>query len=364
MTAPRLRVGILGAGWPGERHSEGFATSGAWEIAAIADADPERCAALAAASGATALASADELFAYDDLDAVAIAMPTFLHHPMVLAALAAGKHVLCEKPPALNAIEATAMAEAAARHRRVLGFGMQRRAMASAIAAQAVIAEGQLGEIYHARALYTRAWGAPKGAGGWFRDPVRAGGGPLIDIGIHVLDLAWYLMGRPEVLAASGMIHARAAETLPLENAAFGLLRFEGGRSLQLEAAWTLPQSADVLSVELFGTEAGALIEADRLTVTRVGAEGIQQSCPTITVGWPAAFVGPFKVQANRFAAAIRGEESDLASASDGVRVMQMIDALYMSGRAQREVRIGEPDSETQEEHRESRHLERVSSRA
>jgi len=333
-----LRVGILGGGWPGQRHAEGFAASGVWQVAAIADADPERRNALADASRADPVASAEALFARDDLDAVVIALPTFLHHSMVLAALAAGKHVLCEKPPALNATEAAAMAEAAARHGRVLGFGLQRRAMFSSIAAQALIDEGGLGEIYHARAVYTRPWGAPKGAGGWFRDPAKAGGGPLIDIGIHVLDLAWYLMGRPQAVAASGAVHDRAAQTSPVESSAFGLLRFEGGRSIQLEAAWILPQSDDVTSVQLFGAEAGALIEPGKLTVIRVSDAGIEEHSPPITIGLPDALVGPFQTQARRFAAAIGGTEPQLGSAEDGVRLMQMIDALYASGKEQREI--------------------------
>ena len=341
MSAAKLRVGILGGGWPGQRHAEGFAASGVWRIVAVADADPLRRNALADAWRATPMASAEALFGCSDLDAVVVALPTFLHHPMVTAALAAGKHVLCEKPPALNAAEARAMADVAERHGRVLGFGMQRRAMSSAIAAHALIAQGELGEIYHARAVFTRSWGAPVGADGWFRDAAKAGGGPLIDIGIHVLDLAWYLMGRPQPVGASGVIHDRAAATSPVESSAFGLLRFAGGRSIQLEAAWILPQSEDALSVQLFGAKAGALIEQGKLTVTRVGEAGVEEIRPPILIGWPEAYVGPFQVQASRFAAAIRRPDANLASAEDGIRLMEMIDALYASGKEQREIELG-----------------------
>jgi predicted dehydrogenase len=142
----KLRVGIVGGGWPGLRHAEGFLASGAWEIAAVADLDPDRRRELAHGTGARQLATADELFARDELDAVVIA-PTFLHHPMVMAALAAGRHVLCEKPPALNAGETAAMADAALRRGLTLCFGLQRRALPSAAAAQAAIAQGQLGDI-------------------------------------------------------------------------------------------------------------------------------------------------------------------------------------------------------------------------
>jgi predicted dehydrogenase len=105
MKRRKLRAGIAGGGWPGQRHVEGLLASGEWEVAAVADLDPGRRIELAHGTGAIGLANAQDLIDRDDLDAVVIALPTFLHHPMVMAALAAGKHVLCEKPPALNARE-------------------------------------------------------------------------------------------------------------------------------------------------------------------------------------------------------------------------------------------------------------------
>ncbi len=338
MVERRLRVGIVGGGWPGQRHAEGFAASEAWDVVAVADLDPERRIGLTRGNGATAVASAEELFARGDLDAVVVALPTFLHRQTVLAALEAGKHVLCEKPPALNAVEAAEMASAAARHGRILSFGLQRRGSPPAAAAQAMIAEDRLGEIYHARAVFTRAWGAPSGAGNWFRDPARSGGGPLIDIGIHVLDLAWFLMGRPEPVAVSGVTHDRSPETSPLENAAFGLLRFAGGRSIQLEASWISPDSEDRHQVHLHGTTAGALVERDRFTFIRVGAAGTETLSSGSTIGGPDPVVAAFLAQASHFAGAIRGTAAALTPAEDGVWLMRMIDALYRSAKERREI--------------------------
>jgi predicted dehydrogenase len=358
MIERRLRVGIVGGGWPGQRHAEGFAASDAWDVVAVADLDPERRIGLARGNGAAAVASADELFARDDLDAVVVALPTFLHRQTVLAALEAGKHVLCEKPPALNAAEAAEMASAAARHGRILSFGLQRRALPSAAAAQAVIAEGQLGEIYHARAVFTRAWGAPAGAGNWFRDPVRSGGGPLIDIGIHVLDLAWFLMGRPEPVSVFGVTHDRSPETSPLESAAFGLLRFAGGRSIQLEASWILPESADRQYVHLHGATAGALVERDKFTLIRVGEAGIEMFTPPTTIGGPDPTLAAFLTQASYFAAAIRGTAAALTPAEDGVWLMRMIDALYRSAKEGREIALKPEQGGNAAD--EGSHLERV----
>jgi predicted dehydrogenase len=148
-------------------------------------------------------------------------------------------------------------------------------------------------------------------------------------------------MGRPQALSVSGVTHGHAAATAPGESSAFDLLRFAGGRSIQLEAAWVLPQSDDALSVQLFGAKAGALIEHGRLIVTRVGAAGIEEHRPPILIGWPESYVAPFQIQASRFAAAIHDAEPQLASAEDGIRLMEMIDALYASGKEQREIELG-----------------------
>jgi predicted dehydrogenase len=341
VSSAKLRVGIVGGGWPGQRHAEGFLASGAWEIAAVADLDPDRRRELARGTGVKQLATADELFALDELDAVVIALPTFLHHPMVMAALAAGRHVLCEKPPALNAGETAAMADAALRRGLTLCFGLQRRALPSAAAAQAAIGQGQLGDIYHARAVFTRSWGAPKGAGNWFRDPARAGGGALLDIGIHVLDLAWFLMGRPQPVAVFAITHDRSPDTSPLESAAFGLLRFAGGRSIQLEAAWIVPEGDDRQYVHLHGSTAGGLVEREKFTVVRSGEAGVETFSTPIVLGAPDALVAPFQTQATLFAAAIRGTAPALAPAGDGVQLMQMVDALYASASEQREIGLG-----------------------
>ncbi len=147
-------------------------------------------------------------------------------------------------------------------------------------------------------------------------------------------------MGRPQPVSAFGVTHDRSPETAPLENAAFGLLRFEGNRSIQLEAAWILPQALDRLGVDLCGTAAGARIEADALTITRVGVTGIEQTRPPLLAGWPDAFVAPFRTQASRFAAAIRGTAQALTPAEDAVQLMRMIDALYASAAAQHEISL------------------------
>jgi predicted dehydrogenase len=339
-----LRVGIIGGGWPGRRHAEAFAASGASSVAAVADSDAAcRAALVQLCPGARAFTSAEELLADAGVDAVVVALPTYLHRPVVVAALAAGKHVLCEKPPALHAGEVVAMMDAAARSRRVLAFGLQRRALRSVTAARELIERGELGTIYHARAVWTRAWGAPAGAGGWHVDPARSGGGPLIDLGVHVLDMAWWMMGRPSVRSVVGVTHNRAFDPDRVEDAAFGLLRLSDGGAIQVETSWIAHRDGDEVAIHIAGTRASLVVDRTSLAMIRADAGGSQIVKPAIPEGWPELLLAPFVDQAANFAAAVRGEAAPMTPPEDALAIMRFIDGLYRSAREGREVPIGDP---------------------
>src|SRR5947207_2838978 len=183
--------------------------------------------------------SARELIDDVDLDAVSVCLPNHLHAPMTIAALRAGKHVMCEKPPALSVAEARKMHKAATKAGRILLYSVQRRFGGHELAAKQAIAKGLAGDVYHARATWMRTRGIPMGTG-WFTEKCRSGGGALIDIGVHMLDLAWYLLGQPKPISAYGVTHQKfrsivaTERTFDVEDAAFALLRFEGGKSLEL----------------------------------------------------------------------------------------------------------------------------------
>lgn len=339
-----VRVGIVGCGWPGQRHAEAFTVTGTGLVTAFADVDPASRAALAQLyPGARGFSSAEELVADADVEAVVVALPTFLHRPVVIAALDAGKHVLCEKPPALHAEEVVAMMDAARRTGRVLAFGLQRRALPSVTAARALIERDELGTLYHGRAVWTRAWGAPAGAGGWHRDLARAGGGPLIDLGVHVLDLAWWLMGRPAVRSVTGITHNRSFDPELVEDAAFGMVRLSDGGAIEVETSWIAHRGGDDLRIEIAGTRASLVVEQQALTMVRADAGGSQLVKPTIPNGWPEALLNAFADQAANFAAAIRDGAAPLTPPGDALLIMRLIDGLYRSAREGREIPIDEP---------------------
>src|SRR5205814_3056261 len=130
----------------------------------------------------------------EDIDAVSGCLPNRLRAPVTIAALRAGKHVLCEKPPALSAAEAKKIESAATKAGKIVMYSTQRRFGGAEQAAKQAIDKGYAGEVYHARGTWMRTRGIPIGTG-WFIDKSKAGGGALIDIGVHLLDLAWHLLG-------------------------------------------------------------------------------------------------------------------------------------------------------------------------
>ena len=330
-----IRIGIIGAGWPGERHAEGYMAAEA-QVVAISDLEEKRRKQFAATYNVSrTYADYDELLADKEIDAVSVALPNFLHHPAVLAALNAGKHVLCEKPPATTLAEAKEMADKAELKGLVLAYALQRRFNPATEKLREKLAADELGEIYHARGVWTRAWGVPRGVGNWFTDPARAGGGALIDIGVHVMDLAWFLMGCPAPLTVSGQVYNKYPNLTRTDDSAFALIRFADGRSMQLEASWVLAQEKDVMGVNLYGSKGGARLDDTSLDLFQANDEGRMMTSVSLAGGRPAFFA-----QANNFVRAIRGEEKPRTTAAQGVQIMALLDAIYRSSRDKREITL------------------------
>jgi predicted dehydrogenase len=356
-----LRLGIVGAGGIGRVHADAAVRAG-WQVAAVADPNPLRREALAAAHrGAIAVESLEALLAGEAVDAVAIAGPNDLHRPLALAALAAGRHVLLEKPAGLDAAECGEIERAAAKAPGVLQIGLVCRATPVAASARAWIAAGRLGRIYHARAAILRRRGIP-GLGGWFTQRDRAGGGPLIDLGVHAIDLLLHLLDGPRPLRASGVTHAcfgtpidrylctemwggppDPAGRCDVEEQATALLRFEGGLSMQIDVAWAanLPPGAVKDGIVLLGDRAGLAFEPLGSELRIAGEEGgslidLQPHLPPGDAGEIA-----WRRQYEAFAAAIRGEAAPLATIAECRRVQEIIDAIYRSAAEGREVPLG-----------------------
>jgi predicted dehydrogenase len=250
----------------GRGHMAGYASHPRCELAAVCDVNLEAARALAARYGAKQVfGDYRELVSMEELDIVSVATPNHLHARMTMAALRAGKHVLCEKPMATRLADAEAMAAEAKRARRRLMINMSYRFHPLQQAMWELIKRGELGEVYYAKSHYTRRHGAPLGAKGWFVDKRQAGGGASVDLGVHAFDLVWWLMGSPRpkwVLGAtySELLPRRLAKLgvkADVDDLAAAMVKFETGQTIFYEASWEGHQPGHE-GYEIYGTKGGA----------------------------------------------------------------------------------------------------------
>jgi predicted dehydrogenase len=356
------RIGIIGAGGMAGHHIAGFRQAGA-EVVAVADVNADAAARAAKKFGVPAsYRSVGRMLARERLHAVSIITPNRFHKPLALQALAARKHVFCEKPPALNAAEMQAMLAAAKKARRTLLFNFNNRARPEAYAMMKYLRAGAVGRINSAQALWIRRTGIP-GFGGWFTTKALSGGGPVIDL-LHMVDLALYFMDYPQpdwVLAQTfddfiGDKSFKGPWGLPdnargvtnVEAAAHGFIRFQSGQVLFLRNSWAEMNRREEVSVAFQGTKAGGLVR--RL----FGRDGLDETaedvCELYThengrpvnrgiVVEPDPTMGRVRSAAN-FVHALEGREAPLNTPEQALRLMKIIDALYLSARSGKPVRV------------------------
>jgi predicted dehydrogenase len=343
--AESTRVGIIGGGWPGKAHAKGYQSAGGFKLAAVADFIPARRKQMMEEFSIPGeFAEATELLADPTIDAVSICLPNFLHAPIAIAALKAGKHVLCEKPPALTVKEAKQIEAAATKAGKVILYGLQRRFGGNEQAAKQAVEKGYIGAAYHARASWTRTRGIPLGTG-WYTEKAKSGGGAMIDLGLPMLDVAWYLLGQPKPASVFAVTHRRLSESLPkdviadVEDAASAMIRFEGGQSLELAASWALnqPPSQNGASCRIHGDQ-GTLdvYTGSGATLHRGFSEkGESKDTPLKlpkTVGHTALM--------RHFRECILAAATPSIGGKEGIVLMELIDAIYRSAESGKSVQL------------------------
>jgi predicted dehydrogenase len=257
MTRPRL--GFLGVGWIGCHRLRAIVEHGRAEIAAIADPSCEhREAALSLAPGAAACEHLGQLLELP-LDGVVIATPSGLHAEHCLAALARGRAVFCQKPLARNAPEAAVVIDSACRADRLLGVDLSYRHTAAIRRLREIVAGGELGRIYAIDLAFHNAYG-PDAA--WSYDRAASGGGCVIDLGVHLVDLALWMLGFPEVLAVDSRLYANGEPLAPgdsrVEDFACAHLHLEGGAVVRLACSWRASAGREaVIEAAVHGTGGG-----------------------------------------------------------------------------------------------------------
>ena len=350
-----LRAGVVGLGFAGEEHLKNYVRMPGVEAVALAGLEEDRLRELGGRYGVPNLhASWEDLVARDDLDLVSIGAPNHLHAPIAVAALQRGQHVLCEKPLARTGEEAEEIVRAAQKAGRVVHVAFTQRERGDVQVLKRHVEEGNLGRVYHARATWLRRNGIP-GMGGWFTSKELAGGGPLIDLGVHMIDMALFLMGEPEVESVSCATYAElgprgrggwqgvgvmeGGNAYEVEDLATAFIRLSGGATLNLEAGWAAyRESSDDFGVTLYGTDGGAEM--------RVRNYGTQDTVRIYTdvAGVPAVVAPEIEPReghhsvVERFVASIRSGDWKGQVGEEGLGRARVIDACYASALENREI--------------------------
>ena len=350
----KLRVGIIGTGNISQVHMAGYkALPDRVEVVAACDINEPKLQAYCDHHGIPhRYTDYNEMLAKEKLDCVSVCTWNAEHKNATVAALRAGANVICEKPMAMNAQEAEEMKAAAVETGKLLQIGFVRRFGKDAAALKKFIDQGLFGDIYYAKASYLRRSGCP---GGWFGDKSRSGGGPLVDLSVHVLDLVRYLSGLPKPVSAYGAIYDnlgpnRAADSVMVwnvesqaddpynvEDFATALIRFDNGMTVSLETSFNLNVKQDYTNVQLFGTKAGSTVDPEVEIYTQYGDRFVNID--------PASRIyldenGLFEDEIKGFIDAVQGVAPCRATADDGIAVMKIIDAVYESAKTGKSVEI------------------------
>jgi predicted dehydrogenase len=349
----KVRIGIIGTGSISNMHANGYKRLPNVEMVAACDIVEPRVKAFAEKYGIPkTYTKYEDLLANPDVDAVSICTWNNGHAPIAIAALKAGKHVLTEKPPAMNTAEALAMAEAEKASGKLLMVGFVRRFGVNTRIFKDFIDKGYMGDIYYAKTGCVRRVGNPLG---WFADKKRSGGGPLIDLGVHMIDLVRYLMGKPLAVSVTGAtfskigprtnvkginryVAADAAGQCDVEDMATAMVRFDNGAVMFVETSFSQHVKQETISLEMFGTKAGAKMEP-KLEFQSEMNDYLVDMNPVYNESGDT-FSANFNAEMAHFVDCVQNGTKCMNPIGDGVELMRILDAIYESAATGREVVI------------------------
>ena len=325
------------------------------EVVALCDIIPERAEALRdrAFPNADVYTNYQDIIDRTDIDCVDVCTPNYLHSIIAVAALKSGKHVFTEKPDAINVEEAEKMKRAAEESGKVLMVMRNNRHVNTSQYLKKYIADGKAGELYAGRCGWIRRRGIP-GKGGWFTTKAQSGGGPLIDLGVHLIDLSIWLMGNPRPVAVSGCTYAKFADndtkadsehakfgdaksdgTFDVEDLAIGFIKFDNGASLQIEFSWASNIEEERRFVELRGTKAGFSWVNDHIKIFTE-----ENGLPVDLIPQYGAITGGHGPNLAHFYDVVaNGAEPDFVP-QQGVNMIKILSAIYESAETGKEVRL------------------------
>ena len=347
-----LKVGVVGVGGIARTHMPGWAQSELAEVVAGTDVFEEPLKKWGEENGVSKLTTRfEDLLEDKDIDIIDVCTPSAYHAPQTIAALRAGKHVICEKPLAPTPAEVREMIAARNESGKMLMTAQHMRFHGISQAFKREIEDGQLGSIYHGRAWWLRRASFPTRSSFWAKK--HSGGGPCIDIGVHVLDLTLWLMGNPKPVAVSGIARSEMSDKpgmfsswgggpVPaehdVEDFAAGFVRFENGTTLIVETSWILNHEAedDGRHIWLYGTDGGLEYPKNTIYKTNYNTKQLYN----IDLKLTQDAVEPHALECIEFAKAITEGAPSPVPAEQSLQVMQILDGIYRSSAAKTEVRL------------------------
>ena len=353
MNGQRVRVGVVGLGFMGKTHARNAEEFG-HEVVAGVDIVEEARVEFAETFDATTYESAEAMYASEDLDAVTVSTPNAFHEEAVVPALELGLDVLCEKPLAHSLESAERIARAARGAEGFCYLNFHNRLSGAAAMLKEYQAEGRFGEVTHVEANYVRRRGIP-GLGTWFTSRELAGGGALVDIGVHAIDFALYALDYPDVESVFGITRAEfgthegyvdpdgwgdGTGGFEVEDSVTALVRCAGGKTVSLEVSWAATrEETDECFVR--GTDAGARLSlgGDELTIYDTGSQGVDhyRECTHEGSLEPDGWRGSDELFLDAVA---DGRAPELNTVEEALTVQRVMDGIYRSSESGDAVRL------------------------
>ena len=353
----KVKVGLIGCGGISKGcHIPAFLSMENAEVVACCDIIEERAQAAAKTLGARyAFTDYKDVTALKELDMVDICTPNYLHPVIAIAALSAGKHAFSEKPDAMTVKQALAMKDAAEKSGKHLMVMRNWRYTPSCRFLKDFIADGKCGEVYAGRCGWIRRRGIP-GKGGWFTTKALSGGGPLIDLGVHIIDASMWIMDNPKPVAVSGSVYTKFADdaqladsehakfgdantegTFDVEDLAMGMIKFDNGCTMQIEFSWASNIEQEYGFIEMRGTKAGFIWDGTKpmnnVTIFDDNSASFKPSLPVLK---------PTHAENLRHFIddVIIGGKKPEFTPDQGVEMIKILTSIYKSAETGKEVRL------------------------
>lgn len=333
----KVRVAVVGAGHVAQvAHIPAYINNPNVELTAIVDDDPVKGRKLRKLYGFKKFyEDLTEMLDKEDVDAVDICTPNFLHAPMAIAALRSGRHVLCEKPLARNAREAEQMVKAADKAKRYLMVAMNNRFREDVRVLRTFIERGELGDIQMVKTGWLRRthdWRERT----WFTEKGKAGGGVLLDLGIALTDLAIWVAGLGKPSRVSCSIFGTSKRN-SVEESACAMVHFAGGACLLLEVSWNLKTPADVTYLQMFGSKGAAVMHP--LTIHKSMHGHLVNVTPELNTKINF-YKASYQFEVNHFIECIRENKTPMTTGREAWEIIKILDAMYESAAAQKEIEL------------------------